>query len=351
MQARAWWAAVLCVGALGCGASRPAAPPVDTTALRDLASKRGLLLGAAANHSFLAETAYTATLGREFNMLEPENEMKLGPLRPSEGVFAWTDADALVAFAESRQMKVRGHTFVWHQSQPAWISALPSARLEGVLRDHIRTVAEHYRGRVFAWDVVNEAFNDDGTLRASPWYDRPGIGLPGTGYVEQAFRWAAAADPSALLFYNDYNAETVNAKSNAVFAMVQDFRRRAVPIHGVGLQMHRTLNPLDAASLEANLRRLTDLGLQVHITEMDVRVPVDGGGRASAADLQSQSQIFDTVVAACLKFPLCTAIKTWGVADSHSWIPGSFPGFGAGLLFDGAYQAKPAWSAVRGRLD
>jgi endo-1,4-beta-xylanase len=275
----------------------------------------------------------------------------MGPLRPSQDVYSWTNADALVAFAESHQMKVRGHTFVWHQSLPSWVSGLSSSQLETVLRDHITTVAQRYRGRVFAWDVVNEAFaNESGDLRHSLWYDQPGIGRAGTGYVEQTFRWAAAADPGALLFYNDYNAEVVNSKSNAVFAMVQDFRRRGVPIHGVGLQMHRTLTPLDAASLEANIRRFTDLGVEVHITEMDVRLPVDASGRASADDLERQAQVYDTVFAACLKFPLCTAIQTWGITDRYSWIPGSFPGFGAGLLFDPGYQPKPAYDAVRRRL-
>ena len=337
---------------LACGESPPTTPVPETqTSLRTLASARRLLIGAAANHNHLGDSRYTETLAREFNMLEAENEMKMGPLRPSEETYSWANADAVVAFAEARQMKVRGHTFVWHQSQPGWLSGLPPSRLEVVLRDHITTVAQRYRGRVFAWDVANEVFaNDSGAMRSSVWYDQPGIGRTGTGYVEQAFRWAAAADPAALLFYNDYNAEGMNSKSNAVYAMVQDFRRRGVPIHGVGLQMHRTLNPIDPASLEANIRRLTDLGLEVHITEMDVRIPVDAGGRASAEDLERQAQIYDTVVAACLKFPLCTAIQTWGVTDRYSWIPSAFPGLGAGLLFDATYQAKPACDAVRRRL-
>jgi endo-1,4-beta-xylanase len=339
------------MGIVACGATSSDAPPARPT-LRELAASRHLLLGAAANASHLGESAYTDALAREFNMLEAENEMKLGPLRPAEDTFSWAAADALVAFAESRQMKVRGHTFVWHQSLPAWLSTRSPAQLEAILRDHITTVAQRYRGRVFAWDVANEVFNpDNGTLRSSLWRDQPGIGLgTGTAYVEQAFRWAAAADPGAILFYNDFNAEVVNSKSNAVYAMVQDFQRRGVPIHGVGLQMHRTLTPIDAASLEANIRRLTDLGLEVHITEMDVRVPVDASGAASAADLQAQAQIYDTVVAACLKFPRCTAIQTWGVSDRYSWIPGAFPGFGAGLLFDASYRAKPAYAAVRDRL-
>jgi endo-1,4-beta-xylanase len=339
------------VALAACGADPPAAP-APTAGLRDLAAPRRLLVGAAANRSHLVEAAYADTLAREFNMLEPENEMKLGPLRPTQAAYSWDAADALVAFAESRGMKVRGHTFVWHQSLPAWLSGRSPSELESILRDHITTVAQRYRGRVFAWDVANEIFgSDNGGLRDSTWRNQPGIGLTGTAYVEQAFRWAAAADPNALLFYNDFNAEVVNSKSNAVYAMVQDFRRRGVPIHGVGLQMHRTLNPLDGASLEANIRRLTDLGLEVHITEMDVRVPVDASGRASAADLEAQARIYDTVVAACLKFPLCTAIQTWGVTDRYSWIPGAFPGFGAGLLFDAAYQPKPAWRAVRDRLE
>src|SRR5262249_16758871 len=153
-------------------------------------------------------------------------------------------------------------------------------------------VMAHYKGQVFAWDVVNEAVSDVQTgtgiaLRDSIWYNKPGIGMTGTGYIEQAFRWSHAADPSALLFYNDYNIESPGAKFNAVYTMVKDFVERGVPIHGVGIQMHiDTSGYPSSAGLAQNIRQLTGLGLQVHITEMDVRLRVDSSGGASAADLQ-----------------------------------------------------------------
>lgn len=148
------------------------------------------------------------------------------------------------------------------------------------------------------------------------------------------------------MFYNDYGAELTNTKSNAIYAMVEDFKSRGVPIDGVGLQMHLTTNTGSLASMESNLRRLTSLGVQVQITELDVRIPVDSSGNAGAADLATQAQIYDGIVDLCLKFSSCTAIQTWGFTDKHSWIPGTYPGRGAALEFDTNYQPKPAYTSM-----
>lgn len=329
-----------------------ASVPSTAQPLRDLADQRGIRIGAAVDPSHFAESAYASTLAREFNQVEPENAMKFGPIQPGPATFNFAPPDAIVAFANSHNMAVRGHTLVWHNQNPGWLTNgnYTPAQLSSILQNHINTVVGHYAGQVYAWDVVNEAFNDNGTLRSTIWSDSPGIGLAGTAYIEQAFRWAHAADPKALLFYNDYSAEGINAKSNAILAMAQDFKSRGVPIDGIGMQMHFTTNPGSLPNIESNIKRLTGLGLQVQITELDIRLPVDSSGNASDASLSAQAQTYRDIVALCLKFPLCTAIQTWGFTDKYSWIPGAFPGMGAALEFDAAYRAKPAHDSIAGAL-
>src|SRR5262249_29645587 len=150
--------------------------------------------------------------------------------------------------------------------------------LSSILEDHIRTVAGHFAGQVYAWDVVNEAFAGNGTLSNTIWYNTPGIGREGTGFIEQALRWAHEADPKALLFYNDFSAEGVNAKSDAIYAMAKDFKARGVPLDGIGFQMHLTTSNTPLSSMETNIRRFADLGMYVQFTELDVRLPVDSSG-------------------------------------------------------------------------
>jgi endo-1,4-beta-xylanase len=210
---------------------------------------------------------------------------------------------------------------------------------------------KHYAGKVFAWDVVNESVLADGSVETSVWYDAPGIGLKGKGtaYIEQAFRWAREADPKALLFYNDYDTEAINPKSDAVYEMVKDFKRRGVPIDGVGIQAHIFNSDMkEIASVSENLARLAALGLQVHITEMDVALPIDSGGRLlNQADLSKQADIYGFLARACFEQPGCTAFQTWGFTDKYTWIPNYTKGQkGAPLLFDQSYAPKPAYHAV-----
>jgi endo-1,4-beta-xylanase len=325
-----------------------AAVPLSGQALRDLADQRNIRIGAAVDPTKFGETAYADTLAREFNQAEPENAMKFGPIHPARDRYDFTQPDLIVKFAHDHNMAVRGHTLVWHSQNPKWLTQgnFPPDELASILQGHIARVVGNYAGQIYAWDVVNEAFNDDGTLRSTLWSNAPGIGLPGTAYIEQALRWAHEADPAAILFYNDFNGEGLNAKSDAIYKMAQDFVSRGVPLGGVGLQMHFTNTPGSLANIEANIRRLTALRLQVQITEFDVRLPVDASGNANARDLDTQAQIYRDITARCLKFPLCTAIQTWGFTDKYSWIPGFYLGQGAALEFDAAYRPKPSHDSM-----
>ncbi|SPE30222.1 Glycosyl hydrolase family 10 [Candidatus Sulfopaludibacter sp. SbA6] len=324
----------------------------STSPLRELAESRGIRVGTAVTPAALKnDPAYAATLAREFNQVEPENAAKFGPVHPQEDTYNFEPADALVAFTKAHDMAVRGHTLVWHNQNPAWLTrgGFGPDRLAAILQKHIQTVMGRFAGQIYAWDVVNEAFEKDGMLRRTIWFDSPGIGRDGTAYIEQAFRWAHAADPKALLFYNDYDAEGINAKSDAIYQMAKDFVARGVPIDGIGLQMHLTLKPPTIADIEANIKRLTGLGLQVQYTELDVRLPLVGGS-ASEHSLAAQARTYHDVAAVCLEFKLCTAIQTWGFTDKFSWIPGAYRGMGAALEFDAGYQPKEAYRSIASAL-
>ncbi len=338
---------------------------ISAPSLRDAGQMSGILVGAAVRPAALSEPAYAATLAREFNLVEPEDALKWEVVHPQRDVFDFSGADRIVDFAVRNHMKVRGHTLVWHHQNPPWLTEghFTSAELAEILQKHIRTVVGHYRGKIFAWDVINEAYDEvhPGQLRSTVWRDQPGIGEaantpasktePPYFYIERCFRWAHEADPQALLFYNEAEAEPINAKSDAIYAMVRDFRRRGVPIDGIGFQMHiPSLNP-DITSISANIRRFTELGVQVHITELDVSLPVDREGNARSDDLQRQAEIYRQIADTCRSHPGCTAIQTWGFTDRYSWIGShSKKTRGAALLFDRNYLPKPAYYRLREAL-
>ncbi len=291
------------------------------------AAERGRYFGAAVAANHLGEAAYVNTLNTEFNSVTPENEMKWDALEPSQNSFSFGNADRIVNHAQSRGMAVRGHTLVWHQQLPGWVSGLPAAQLRTAMNNHITTVMRHYQGDIHSWDVVNEAFQDGGSgaRRSSPFQDKLG-----DGFIEEAFRTARAADPNAKLCYNDYNTDGQNAKSNAVYAMVSDFKARGVPIDCVGFQSHFNPQSPVPSDYRANLQRFANLGVDVQITELDI----EGSGTAQANN-------YRTVTEACLGVTRCTGITVWGIPDHYSWRASGTP-----LLFDRNYQKKPAYTAV-----
>jgi endo-1,4-beta-xylanase len=284
-------------------------------------------------------------------MVEPEDALKWRTLRPTASSYDFRQGDQIVRFAQDHQMKVRGHCLVWDHDNPDWLTEQERTpkQLSRLLHQHITRVLKHYQGEIFAWDVINEATDENGQLRDSIWYNRPGIGFSGkrTAYVEQVFRWAHTADPHALLFYNEAEGEGLNRKSDAIYAMVQDFKRRGIPIDGVGLQVHIPALDADIPAIAANIARLTALGLQVHITELDVSLPVDATGVVALDDLARQADIYRGIVRACLDHPGCTAIQTWGFSDKYSWIGSHSRGTrGQALPFDRFYQPKAAYQAM-----
>jgi endo-1,4-beta-xylanase len=352
------------------------------TPLREVARTSEILIGTAVRPWALSEAAYSSTLVREFNMVEPEDALKWEIIHPQPDKYDFSQADQVVDFARRHGMKVRGHTLVWHQQNPKWLTEgkFTSTQLTEILEKHIKTVVGHYRGKIFAWDVVNEAFDEvhPGELRSTIWRDQPGISLTEAGgakegqrlprdvarsgseavrkkasyaYIERCFRWAHEADPQALLFYNEAEAEVVNPKSDAVYVMVRDFKERGVPIDGVGFQMHVANLHADVGSISSNIKRFTALGVQVHITEMDVALPVDAAGIATPDDLQRQAEVYRQIANTCVSHRGCTAIQTWGFTDKYSWI-GSHSKHkqGAALLFDKDYRPKPAYKALRDAL-
>ena len=325
-------------------APTPAPGPLwsDTAPLRDAAASSGRLVGAAVYASGLAsDAAYAGAAGRHFNYLTAEWEMKWDPIQKTQGVFDFGAADAIVAFAEARGSQVKGHALLWHSATPKWVDSLSPPELRIAVEDHIRAVAGRYRRRVRAWDVVNEAIDDATYGLRSTVFSR---GL-GDDYVAEAFRLARRADPDAQLIYNDYGGEGLNRKSDAVYALVKGLKDRGIPIDGVGLQMHVTATGYPpAADIAANIRRLADLGLQVNLSEMDVRVR-DVAGDA-AAKLARQRQVYREIVAACLSVPRCEAVTLWGFTDAHSWIDGTF-GADDPLVFDEQYRAKPAFFGMQ----
>jgi endo-1,4-beta-xylanase len=317
----------------------------ESTSLRELADGRHFQIGAAvAYEPLFNDERYAQVLAREFNLLTAENAMKFSDIHPAQDAYDFEKGDALVAFAEENGMQVRGHVLVWHKQLPEWLTAGVWSRQElmDILQNHITTVATHYRGKVSAWDVINEGLTDNGTLRQNIW--AKGIGPE---YIELAFQWAHEADPDALLFYNDYGAEGVGRKSMAVYDLVADLVANGVPIHGVGLQLHSELNTsLEPEELRLNIQQLADLGLVVHITEMDVRVRQF----PSKADLMAQGSIYHDITQVCLEFDACQALVTWGFTDKYSWVPDQHKGFGSALPFDEAYQSKPAWQGIAAAL-
>lgn len=289
----------------------------------------------------LAEDEYGALVAREFNQITADNAMKFKSLQPIRTVFDFKVADKLVAFAQQNEMQVRGHTLVWHQQLAGWVENGDFTRDEmiAILKDHVTTVVSHYRGQVAYWDVVNEAIADeDGSLRDTVW-----LRTIGPEYIDMAFQFAREADPDAKLFYNDYNNEDMGMKSNAVYDLVKGMIERGVPIDGVGLQMHLILeSPPPTADVVENMERLGDLGLEVHITELDVRMQVP----PSDKDLWDQATVYSDMMQACLSVSKCKVFTIWGFSDRHSWIPGFFSGYGSALIFDEDYNPKPAYLAL-----
>jgi len=304
-------------------------------------------VGAAINARLLgSRSIYKNTIAREFNSLTAENAMKFNALHPSEFEFRWKDADDIVSFAKENNMRVHGHTLLWPQKVPNWIKNYQGDQQawKDLLKNHIYTVVKHFKGQVASWDVVNEAIATDGSLKKSIWLDKLG-----PDYIALAFQYAHEADPDALLFYNDYGHEFGGKKLQRILSMVADFKRRGVPIDGLGMQMHLVVRISDQKIQQA-INAVSKTGLLVHISELEISVKYNkpktfllDGGLAS-----QQAEKYKAVFQAYQKVPRKQqfGITTWNVGDADAFRNNGGINKDHPMLFDNDYQPKPAYRAL-----
>jgi endo-1,4-beta-xylanase len=286
------------------------------------------------------DQTYRDTIAREFSSVTAENVMKWETLEPQPGVFNYGPADQLLVFAGDNRIAVRGHVLVWHNQNPSWVNeqTLTPDQLRDVLREHVIETARHFKGKVYEWDVLNEALNDDGTLRDTIW-----LRALGEGYIADVFRWAHKGDHNVKLFYNDFNLEFFGPKSDAAYALVKRLLAEGVPIDGIGFQGHLGAQFGFDTRVQENMQRFADLGLNISVTEADVRMPLP----TDVFKQQSQVQGYHSLLEPCLLTRGCDSFTVWGYTDKYSWVPGFFPGEGAATLFDANFQPKPALAGVQ----
>jgi endo-1,4-beta-xylanase len=357
-----------------CSSPRPAVAPMSETPRLKDAFASSFLIGAALNPAQFTEhdRRGAALVKAQFNTVTPENVLKWERVHPRRGEFDFKPADQYVAFAQRNGMFVVGHTLVWHQQTPRWVfedangNRVSRDTLLARLRDHIHTVVGRYRGRVKGWDVVNEAVDEDGTLRKTPW-----LAIIGEDYVAKAFEFAHEADPQAELYYNDYSVENA-PKRNGVVALIRKLQAQGIRVTAVGLQGHNKMDWPSVAQQDSTISAIAALGVKVMITELDIDVlprvtPSQGAdvslNAAPAASLnpyvaslpdsvqQALAKRYAELFAVYLKHrDAITRVTFWGVADGDSWLNGwpvrgrtSYP-----LLFDRAGRPKPAfWAVIR----
>jgi endo-1,4-beta-xylanase len=305
----------------------------------------------------------SALIVNHFNSLTAENAMKMGPLHPRENEYNWNDGDSIAFFAKKHGLKLRGHNLLWHSQAPNWF--FKNEKGENVtkevlmqrLKDHITTVVNHYKDYVYGWDVVNEAIDDNDTVfyRKTLFYQICG----GEDFIAKAFEYAHAADPKAVLFYNEYSTENPK-KREKMYQMVKKLKESGVPIHGVGLQGHWSINNPPREELEKSIQMFSSLGLQVQVTELDISVY---GGRQGGQLIQGQGRDTTTGFTPAMEEPQrekykmifdvfrqykdkITGVTFWNLSDRYTWLDGrgrkNYP-----LLFDVNRQPKKAyWDVV-----
>jgi endo-1,4-beta-xylanase len=292
---------------------------------------------------FRADPLYKSLAQKQFNSITAENIFKAEYLHPEPILFNWTEADTLAAFCQNNNIRLHGHTLIWHQQLPQWILDYQgsTADWEQLMKVHIQTIVSHFKNKVTAWDVVNEAFNEDGTLRNSIWKQKIGV-----GYIEKAFLFAREADPNALLFYNDYNLESNPSKRNGVLSLLNNLRNRGVKVDGIGIQMHiSTLYP-EPTQIANALQEIADDAYKIHVSEFDISVnPLGKDIVLSEALLNEQANLLGKVVLNYNQVPkqYQYGITFWGISDRNSWIRNFYNREDYPLLYDDNYLPKPCY--------
>lgn len=304
-------------------------------------------IGAAVQVSQLMEPPFANTVKKHFSQVTAEWEMKMESIWSSSSAYDWTAADRIVGFAEENDLDVHGHTLVWYRSFPAWFrnAGYDSAAFEDKVKAYIKATVSRYKGKVKSWDVANEVFYDNGTLRSANCQVYATFKDP-VGFYGRCFRYAHEADPDAKLFYNDYSVVIAEAKRNAIKNMVNRFKHEGIPIHGIADQFHYRVTT-DTDAIKAGLKDMASLGLLIHISELDIIVNTqqDGNYVFTEKESQKQSDTYKFVVEAYESLPESQkfAITTWGVTDQYTWLTTDWHAREYPLLFDGNYQEKKAY--------
>ncbi|KAI0368016.1 hypothetical protein BV20DRAFT_949130 [Pilatotrama ljubarskyi] len=330
----------------------PSSPAPTASGLHTLAKAAGkLYFGTATDNPELSDTAYVAKLddNKEFGQITPGNGMKWDATEPTRGTFTFSGGDVISNLAKQNGQLLRGHNCVWYNQLPSWVAngQFTAADLTDVIQTHCGTLVGHYKGQNYAdpftedsWDVINEPFNDDGTWRSDVFYN-----TLGTQYIPIALKAARAADPNAKLYINDYNIEQAGAKSTAMLNLVKQLQADGVPIDGVGFQCHFIVGEIPG-TFQQTLEQFTALGLEVAITELDIRMTLP----ATDALLAQQQKDYQTVIQACMNVEGCIGMTIWDWTDKYSWVPSTFSGQGAALPWDENFNKKPAYSGISAAL-
>ncbi|KAF5359845.1 hypothetical protein D9756_003508 [Leucocoprinus leucothites] len=321
--------------------------------------------GSATDNPELSDSPYVAQLGNtaDFNQITEGNSMKWDATEPSRGTFTFANGDVVANLARSKGQLLRGHNCVWHSQLPGWVTAgnFNNATLLSIVQNHCNTLVSHYRGQMCqlyftslepmitnspsdvtvhvttdSWDVVNEPFNDDGTFRQSVFFQ-----TTGTAYIATALRAAHDADPNTKLYINDFNIEGTGAKSTGMANLVRSLKDQGVPIDGIGVQAHLIVGAVPS-TLRQNLQNFANLGVEVAITELDIRMTLP----ATQALLAQQQRDYQTVIAACKAVSACVGVTVWDYTDKYSWVPGTFSGQGAACPWDANLAKKPAYQGI-----
>jgi endo-1,4-beta-xylanase len=336
------------------------AQPLTPKGLKDY-YKNYFPIGVAVSAHDIKDPQESALILSQFNSLTPENAMKMGTIHPEENVYNWRDADSIVAFAQAHGLKVRGHNLCWHEQTPAWLfkdvnGALVSKDvLLKRLKDHITTVVNRYKGKIYAWDVVNEAIDDDSTkfLRNSLWYQ-----VCGDDFIVKAFEYAHEADPTAILFYNDYNTERPE-KRERVYRLLKMLVDAKVPINAVGIQAHWSIYEPSQKDLIETIKKFSSLGLKVQVTELDMSIYTweknrrnlrPGESDAYTPELErKQTDQYAMVFKVFRQYKgVISGVTFWNISDKHTWLNG-YPVQGRKnypLLFDQNFRRKKAYWKV-----
>lgn len=312
---------------------------------KQAAKTHGFNSGMAITAGDILDPATVKIIQKDCNILVYEDSMKWVNLRPNKTFWNWSDIDSLVKFANQNKMQVKWHTLFWHQQNSPFVSSSwTREQALAMMDEHIEKIMTRYKGKISEYDVVNEMFEEDGSMRRNIWYK-----TIGSDYIEHALIKAHQIDPNAKLFLNEFNNEEKgHPKADAMFNFVKDLKERGIPVDGVGMQLHldATLNYSEEA-VRQNVQRYNDLGVEVSFSEVDVRIPVDN----PAAYEKAQENLYIMLYKMACDMPCITSFITWGVSDKHSWVPFTFTGSGNALLYDKELKPKPVYNAILKELN